>query len=369
MKILLLSDPASAHTVKWVKYLTEEGIEVILFGITKYDGRDYSSFNNLRIINAGINKDYKVLRDGSFSKLIYLKSFPLLMKTIRSEQPDILHAHYLSSYGLLGALTLFKPFVVSVWGSDIYNFPSRSILHKIIIKTVLLRAQKILSTSRIMAEETQKYTNKTVTVTPFGVDVNLFYPEKRFSLFNKNDFVIGTIKSMEKKYGIDILIKSFAEVKTIHPTLPLKLLIVGDGSLLNYYKKMVYDLGLSDYTIFTGYIAPEQIPNYQNMLNISCILSREESESFGVSAIEASACGIPVIATKIGGLPEVVENNITGILVEVDNVTQVVEAINKLINDDSLRSKMGKNGRKKVIDHFEIKKCVSIMLSIYKSLI
>src|SRR5690606_14690363 len=113
----------------------------------------------------------------------------------------ILHAHYATSYGLIGALSGFKPFVLSVWGADVYDFPRRSKLHKKLFQYNLKKADLILSTSEIMRNELKKYTAKEVLVTPFGVDTSVFckkdIAEKDNSVIN-----IGTIKSLEEKYGI-----------------------------------------------------------------------------------------------------------------------------------------------------------------------
>ena len=98
-------------------------------------------------------------------------------------------------------------------------------------------------------------------------------------------------------------------------------------------------------TIFTGFIEHEEIHKYHNMLTISLFLS---NESFGVSVIEASACEKPVIVSNIGGLPEVVENDVTGIIVDPFNIEQIIQAIEKLIFNRELRIWLGKNGRERV---------------------
>ena len=81
-----------------------------------------------------------------------------------------------------------------------------------------------------MAAEIALYTNKKIEVTPFGVDLNVFKPQKVKSVFNEGDIVVGTVKALEVKYGIDYLIEAFDILCKKHPNLPLKLLIVGRGS-------------------------------------------------------------------------------------------------------------------------------------------
>ncbi|MCD7873784.1 MAG: glycosyltransferase, partial [Acidaminococcaceae bacterium] len=148
-----------------------------------------------------------------FFKIRYLEALLLLKKVIKIFQPDIIHAHYATSYGLLGALVGFHSYIISVWGSDIFDFPNISLFHKNIIKYNFFKADIILSTSNVMAEEIQKYTSKGIKVTPFGVDINEFKPLNVDSIFKPNKIVIGTIKTLEEKYGIEYLIRAFSIVK------------------------------------------------------------------------------------------------------------------------------------------------------------
>src|SRR4030042_230985 len=82
--------------------------------------------------------------------------------------------HDILSYGFIGALSGFHPFIISVWGSDVYDFPYRSIFHKILLKHNLSKADIILSTSHAMADQVRKFTHKNILVTPFGIDLKRF---------------------------------------------------------------------------------------------------------------------------------------------------------------------------------------------------
>ena len=100
------------------------------------------------------------------------------------------------------------------------------------------------------------------------------------------------------------------------------------------------------------------------MLNIAVFPSLEES--FGVSVIEASACEKPVVVSDVGGLPEVVEDNVTGFVIPKKNVDLLTDRIEKLLLDSELRIKLGQNGREKVKREFEWEICVDKMIGIYK---
>lgn len=367
MRILILSDSDSPHTIRWAKAISQKDYIVGIFSIHKPDRILYSDTPSISLFSFNASRELQIKREAAFSKLYYIGATLLLKNVINKFKPNIVHAHYASSYGLLGALSGFHPLIVSVWGSDIYNFPDHSFIHRTLIRFNLSKADKILSTSNIMKKKTNKYTSKNVIVTPFGIDVDKFCPQKVKSLFEPNDLVIGTIKTLEKKYGIEFLIKAFLILKEKYREDSLKLLIVGSGSQEQYLKKMVNDFGIQNSTIFSGYISNDFVQNYHNMIDIYVAVSTEDSESFGVAILEASSCSKPVIVSNVGGLTEVVEDHKTGFIVEKENAESIVEAIEVLLNDENLRNELGRNGRNKVIKEYNWKDCVERMISIYNS--
>src|ERR1035437_3873017 len=167
LKIFILSDARSAHTIKWVNILLEKGFCIFLFSLSNYDNRDFTNSDKLTLYSSNFSN--RSFDNPVWSKLIFLKELPQIKRKIKKFKPNILHAHYASSYGLLGALTFFRPLVISVWGSDIYNFPRNNVLNRAVLKFSLSRAYKILSTSKTMRGETAKYTKNNMEVTPFGI--------------------------------------------------------------------------------------------------------------------------------------------------------------------------------------------------------
>ncbi|MBN1637441.1 MAG: glycosyltransferase [Ignavibacteriales bacterium] len=364
-KILLLSDCNSSHTIKWVTELSKYFKKITLFSFFRPNHNNFTNIRNLELIVCNTKISGNKLLRNSLSKIKYLKHLRKLKKVIKNFQPDILHAHFASSYGLLAALTNFHPLIISVWGYDIYEFPTKSFVNNFIIKHNLQKADIILSTSNVMKIEIQKYTNKDILVTPFGIDIENFKKKEVKSIFKKNEIVIGTVKLLKPKYGIDFLLRVFKILKDKYSTLPLKLLIVGFGEQEKELKDLAKKLNISNDTIFTGYIENHIVVDYYNMLNIFVALSISDSESFGVSILEASACELPVVVSDVGGLPEVVKDNITGFVVPRKNEEAAVSALERLIIDENLRDKMGSAGRKLVFDNYDWQICVQIMLNIY----
>jgi glycosyltransferase involved in cell wall biosynthesis len=368
MKILLLANPASTHTQKWAQSLSVSGQEIIVFGINEYDPKIYAGFSNIKVISVNFDASINKNAEGSKNKLFYLKALPLLRRTIKDFAPDIVHAHYATSYGLLGALCGFRPFVLSVWGSDVFTFPNISFLHKWLLIFNLYKADKLLSTSHVMAVETNKYSLKSVEVTPFGIDLSAFKPESVISPFAPGDIVIGTVKTLEEKYGIEYLIRAFHKVRSRYANLPLKLLLVGGGSLEASLKALTIELNIEDCTIFTGRIPFVDVPKYHNILSVYVSVSVCNSESFGVAVLESSACGKPVIVSNVGGLPEVVEDNVTGIVVQARDTEQTANAIERLVLDAELRAAMGRAGRERVQRLYEWNANVKQMIEIYENI-
>ena len=366
MKILILANSRSIHTKRWVTSLAQRDIEVLLFSFEENPDFDYKSQKNISVFQGGFQDTY--LNDGEISKITLVKFLPKLRSCIKEFKPDIVHAHYATSYGLLGALCGFKPFVLSVWGSDIYDFPKISFMHKLMIKFNLYRATKILSTSHVMAQETNLYTKKEIEVTPFGIDLTKFKKQEKKNEFSKDTIVIGTVKILIAKYGIDYLIRAFKIVRDKNPDLSLKLMIVGDGADKNKLIKLCKELHISDAVAFIGAIDNTLVPSYLNMMDVYVALSTLNSESFGVAIIEASACEKPVVVSNVGGLPEVVDDGVTGFVVENKNQQEAAKAIQKLIHDKELREKMGVAGRKRVKELYDWEKNVSLKVDIYSNL-
>ena len=256
-RILLLAYGGSTHTVKWAKSLANQGYKIHIFSLADFSESLYADYPEIEFSHSRISSNVS-LTGSAFQKIFYLKTYFSLMRCLKIFKPDIIHAHFASSYGFLGSLTFFRPFFVSVWGSDIFEFPRKTFLHKLILQFTLWRADRIFSTSKIMAIETSKYTKKIAQVIPFGVDTELFSPE------GKKDHLIltiGTVKSLEAKYGVHTLLNAFAKVIAIRPSIKMKLLIVGDGTQLNNLKILAQDLKIEHLTEFTGWLQLANIPS------------------------------------------------------------------------------------------------------------
>lgn len=360
LKLLLLSDLNSIHTKKWVAGISARGCSIVVFGLSKPLDDFYNDLENVKIHFAEFTNQYGKSRVG---KIKYLSVRKQLKNIAKEFNPDLVHAHYATSYGLLGSLLNHKRFLISVWGEDVFSFPKESIIKKWIFKRNLRKALGIFSTSKVMAEEAKLYTDKAVNVVPFGVDVKVFKNETVEGV--DDTVVIGIVKTLEDKYGISYLIDAFNLVLKANPTQKFQLLIVGRGRKAEALKKQVTDLNLNDHVVFTGAVPHTAVPDYFNKMDIVVVPSVNEGESFGVAAVEASACEKPVIVSNIGGLPEVVIDGETGLICEPRDSNCLFEKIELLISDNDLRIQLGKKGRENVLKHYDWEKNVDLMMNHY----
>lgn len=358
MRLAILAAANSIHTVRWVNALAARGHHVHLFTI--HPEQD------------PINANVEVLHLPWRPPAGYFLSAPALGAALRKLQPDLFHAHYASGYGTLARLVRFHPFVLSVWGGDVFDFTDGSPLHRWIVRSNLRAADWVCSTSEMMARHTRRLCPHVteVTVTPFGVDLERFRPLGTSEA--RKVITVGTVKTLHPKYGIDLLIEGFARVRERlgmdAPDLArkMRLLIVGGGPQQAELEQMAVGLGIQNVTEFVGQIPHAEIPLYLNRLDVYVAASRLASESFGVAVIEASACGVPVVVADIGGLPEVVNDGVTGFVTVPENPDALAKQIQLLVVDEPLRKRMGIAGVEWVRAHYDWEANVDVMEDVYK---
>lgn len=338
--ILLLGDVNSIHLHKWIIALKDH-FRVVVFSIDQVAEQNnwLHTMDNVSI-SAGESKS-----SGSSSFISYLKHIGRLRKIYQQERPAITHAHYATSYGLLGTFCNSKNYCISAWGTDVYLFPKTSFLHRLVFKYILKKAKFLFATSNNLAEEMKHYTHKAIQIIPFGIDTRLFSPAP----VDHPVFTVGTVKGLDLIYGIDRLIDAFAEFNKKHPD--SQCLIYGRGPNSEQFNEQINKLGMNNHIHLKGFVTNQEVPSVLNTFDVYCALSR--SESFGVAVIEASSCEIPVIVSNIGGLTEVVRHNETGYIVNGDNRQEIVSHLEKLHDNQEKRKQFGVNGRAFVSEHFE----------------
>lgn len=360
MKICYFANADSGHTIKWAKWFALRDHEIHILSLEKCNKNELKSIKNIHVHWLGCTSD----RNGSeLQKLRYLLCIRKAKKLLSIIDPDIVHAHFASSYGFICALSCKAPFYLSVWGSDVYDFPRKSLIHKKLLQYAISKCAWLLSTSAAMAKEARQYTNKQIYVTPFGVDLDLFQYRQRS--FNRSDavFIIGTVKALESKYGINCLLRAASVVKETRPDIPLAVRIAGKGSKESELKSLGHELGLDNCLEWLGFIPQQQAAAEWQRFDAAIISS--ESESFGVSAVEAQACGCPVVISDIPGLVEACGGGSSALVVRRGDFKAFAKAIIDIYDNVDLASHLSLAGRDNVALNYEVNHCFKRVNDLY----
>lgn len=334
---------------------------VCCFGPRQELGKELEKLN-LDFIALNVNRYHR------FSPTIIIKLYQLMRK--RNIHIVRTHKYRASLYGRIAASIACIPVVItSVHG----NYRKDLRLERKIANRVLARiTDRIVAVSESIKQDILKYDNvepSRVLVIQNGVDISKFDPEGKFHdirrefAISENDIIIGFIGRLVPAKGLEYLIDAFLILEKEQKN--IKLFITGEGSLLDCLKERLRKHSINERVIFTG--KRLDIPDILSAIDIFVIPSL--AEGLPNSLLEAMSMGKPIIATSIGGIPEVIKNEINGLLVPPRNIESLVEAIKKLIADKHLASEIGKNARNYVIENLSIQATTRKWESLYISLL
>lgn len=263
---------------------------------------------------------------------------PFVIKLKRRFCFDIIHAHMACPAGFVAILLgiIFKkPVIVTVHGSDIHTFPKYFSLKRLILFT-LKRAHAVIAVSQSLKDSVLKmgYFRNKVFVIHNGTSHDIFSPIDKtkvrrslnLSVYGKIILFIGNLIHIK---GIDVLLHAFASMREKNHS---DLIIIGKGKLESRLKALAKDLCIETRTHFIGFQKHNEIPLWLNACDVFCLPSR--NEGFPTVIVEALSCGRPVVATKVGGIPEAVTNDTLGILVEPDNTKELAAALDKALEKE-----------------------------------
>jgi glycosyltransferase involved in cell wall biosynthesis len=349
MRLALVGPANVIHLLRWANGLAGRGLDV--------------SVMTLHEPLAGYDPRIEIVKLRPSAPLGYVLAVPFLRRELKARRPDVVNVHYASGYGTLAALSGHPKMIISVWGKDIYEFPLRSVVHRWLIRNNLACAIRLTSTSHAMKEVTRRFTERPIDVVPFGVDTMLFQPPQQPE--DEGLFVIGTVKTMARKYGIDTLLQATALLRE-DPSLPaFSLRIVGGGPDRDALETLMRDLAIDDITTFVGPVPYADVPRELSRLTIAAFPSREDSESFGCAAVEAMACGVPVVASNVDGFREVLDGGKFGVLVRRDDPQALASALRALLLNPERRRDLAEHGRESVVRRFEWSTCLDQMIATY----
>jgi len=314
--------------------------------------------NNLEVL-AG-DPDFKVETEaGVFRKTLMWNFFPkwlplLFWGLIYSRHyKKIIISHILPA-GYVALLSK-KPYVLILHGLDIIN-AGKSRWKKYWAEKILRRAERIIVNSRATGEllskvfgDFYKYQIQYPAITPLPDPKKDF--KNRHGLENKK--IILSLGRLVKRKGQEKIIRLMPKVLQSVPNAVF--VVAGGGPEKEDLESLAKSFGISGQVMFLGKIKDSELPDIYNMCDIfiaPSLPSKEDWEGFGMVCLEAAYFGKPVIVTNVGGLPEAVEDGITGYVVQSDD--ELLEKILVLLKDEESARKMGEAGRQRVKEKFLI---------------
>lgn len=347
MIIVMPAQAGAVHNTRWSRGLAARGHRVILISNDRFE----SPANDIETIILPGN-----------SSIAYFKNIPRVRKIIRRLKPDIVHAHYATGYGLWGSCQNTAPFVLTVWGTDIEDALKNKLTMAPIVRRALKKACCVTSASRFLAERTMIFepsVKDKIHVVPFGVPL----PKDDNDPADRNDEIIRFVftKNFRPAYAPDITLKAFAVAARKNKN--IRLTMVGGGPMKADLIQMAENWHLTERVEIKGWQSMAATENLIDAADVMLMPSRRES--FGVAALEALAHGKPVIGSKIGGIPEIVEDEVNGLLIPTEDPESLAMAILRLAGDRDLRRRMGRAGRAGVREKFDFEKCLDMMEDLY----
>ena len=196
----------------------------------------------------------------------------------------------------------------------------------------------------------------------FFASVNIAEKKKQLGI-TEDELVVAEVAKLWKGKGQEILLEAVPNVLREIPK--LKVLLVGEGSQEQRLKSLARRLGIEDKIIFTGF--RWDIPELTAVADIACLPSFWEG--MGRSVLEAMVCAKPVVASRVGGIVDLVEDSVTGFLVSPGDTQALAQAIIRLLKDKELRVRMGEAGKRKIDDSFSAQKMVKEITNLYEELL
>lgn len=295
-----------------------------------------------------------------------------MAQLIEYEDIEILHVHYAIPHAtsaylakqILGKKAAHVPIITTLHGTDI-TLVGQDPSYKSIVDFSINQSDGVTAVSNYLRDETYNHFDikNDIKVIPNFLDL------ERFKRSDKDHFKKAIGEEGEK---IIVHVSNFREVKRVPDVVSIfdhvlkngvkaKLLLVGDGPDRGRAEKRCREMGICDQVRFLG--KQERVEEILSVADLFVIPSG--SETFGLAALEAMGCGVPVISSNIGGLPEVNIDGETGYLCDLGDVNTMGKYASKILSDDRLHQEMSKNARKRA-EQFELSNIVSIYEDYYE---
>lgn len=369
MKICYLAngDSRSVHAQRFMNFFAERyDVSLITFhGLGDIDKSVDTHYIPVKGEKISINTSFTNVFRKSIEFLKFIRKSKRMIKKIN---PDILHAFYLTNYGLCGALSGFHPIVVSPWGDDIAADPNKNIIFNKMIKYVLKNADLIQCMDKSFQDRVFELigkNHKTVEI-PEGIYPEMFKPSKRPA---SDKIKILNLRKSEPPYSTEIFVKAIPKV--VEKCKNVEFVMRNSGWKMDETKKMVKKMGIEKYVNFIEDEPYEKMPELLNSVDIYVDTFYRETKGSGVgkTALEAMSCELPVVFSNSAGAEIHIKNGKNGMIYEGLNPDSLANVLIKLIENKKLREQLGKNGRKYVLKYQNFNKNMELMYKMYNDIV
>ena len=275
-----------------------------------------------------------------FGTLLY---FLLVYRKIKKLKPDIIHEQAIQGLGFFIKKLSNIPYIIFTQGTDLY-LTSPTFLKNFIVKSSLKSADVLIGLTQDMAQEMKKFYPRDVVIIPNGVDLDRFRKlsrkDARRELGIKGDKkVILCVANLRAEKGHEYLVEAMESVSTHYHESTL--FVVGQDYLKGRIKDLVIKKNLQDRIFFAGFVPPDKLPKYMRAADIFVLPSLREG--LPIALLEAMAAGLPIVATNVGGMPEIIKEDENGFLVEPMDSQQLAKKIIFLLQNEDIRKRFSSN--------------------------
>lgn len=334
----------------------------------------------VNIFRVGSGKKSKEYYGRPLAKMLYVLQATWLARQLHHKHPYCLNWGMMAAYGGIAAL-FFKwlhpnvSFLLTLQEGDSEEHILKRVgLFYPLWKNIFKKADFVQSISKYLAEFGRRHgARAAIEVVPNGVDVSIFtkeYPHTELQnlreglKISSGDKVVITTSRLVPKNAVDVLLKAIAIAKKSYPN--IKCLILGLGKDEKILKGLTRDLEIEKEVLFLGNILHQDMPKYLKISDVFVRASR--SEGLGNSFIEAMAAGLPIIGTKIGGIPDFLQDRETGLFVKAEDADDLADKILLLLPDTALRQKLIRQGREIAIRNYSWDLVAQKMAAIFSHL-
>jgi teichuronic acid biosynthesis glycosyltransferase TuaC len=304
--------------------------------------------------------------------LFYLSCRGLVSRLMQELRIDVIHAHTLLPDGFCAVLLGREfgiPVVCTAHGADVNVYPRQSNLARRASKWTLQHADHLIAVSENLKKEALTLGgNREITVVRNGAADKGFQPHPKTEIRNKLGLnivgkVVTFIGYLRAEKGVDYLLQAFAilQHRDTH------LCIVGDGPLRDQLTKQAKRLGILEHCIFAGQRPHSEIPFWISASD--CVVLPSLSEGFPTILPEVMLCGVPIVATAVGGVPEAVRDQETGWLVPPANSSAIAQALTTLLSDEQVATRLAASAQKWAKQSLTWNANAAAMIKIYNEVV